>query len=166
MLSSLTLEWRYEKNKVKLTVMANMSVSILRNVVASVFKIRPESVILSGEIEPTRSFTGHDCWSSQSDTWSFKLWGFNPRKGFVDLNDYVGCSRNSTSGENYGDEGTPLHLIPGIEEFVFFLVNEDFTSGNGTDYDCFTWTLYKAFDFKKKWAEIEEEDVNRWNDWI
>lgn len=166
MLSSLTLEWRYEKNKVKLTVMANMSASILRNVVASVFKIRPESVILSGEIEPTRSFTGHNCWSSQSDTWSFKLWGFNPRKGFVDLNDYVGCSRNSTSGENYGDEGTPLHLIPGIEEFVFFLVNEDFTSGNGTDYDCFTWTLYKAPDFKKKWAEIEEEDVKRWNDWI
>ena len=166
MLSSLTLEWRYEKNKVKLIVMANMSASILRNVVASVFKIRPESVILSGEIEPTRSFTGHGCWSDRSDTYCYNVWGFNPQKGFVDLDEYVGFYYNNTSGEAEGEAGVPLMHIPGVDEFVFFLVNYNLDSGNGDDYDCFTWTLYKAPDFKKKWAEIEEDDVKRWNDWI
>ena len=149
-----------------LVVMSNMSASILRNVVASVFRIRPESVVLSGEIDPTRSFTGHDCWSSQSNTYSFKLWGFSPVRGFVSLNQDGGCSRNSTSGENYGDEGTQLMYIPGVGEFVFFLVNEDFTSGNGRDYNSYTWTLYKAPDFQKKWAEIEEADTLRWVEWI
>jgi hypothetical protein len=147
-------------------VMANMSATVLRNVVASVFKIRPESVILSGEIEPTRSFTGHGCWSDRSDTYSYNLWGFSPVKGFIDLNEYVGFYYNNTSGEAKGQCGTPLMHIPGVEEFVFFLVNENFDSGNGDDYDSFTWTLFKAPDFKKKWAEIEEKDIERWISWL
>ena len=143
-----------------------MSASIVRNIVSSVFNIRPESVILSGEIDPTRSFTGHGCWSDRSDTYCYNVWGFSPVKGFVDLDEYVGFYYNNTSGEAEGQCGTPLMHIPGVEEFVFFLVNEDFTSGNGRDYDSFTWTLYKAPNFAQKWAEIETQDVERWNNWI
>ena len=148
-----------------INTMAN-SAYILRSLVSRALGIRAESVILSGEIEATRSFTGRDCWSQQSDKCSFKLWGFSPTRGFTDLNEYVGCIRNSTSGENQGNEGTQLLHIPNVEEFVFFVVNEIFTSGNGSDYDNLSWTLYKAPNFAQKWAKIENSDVLRWSEWL
>jgi len=143
-----------------------MSANILRELVGKFFEINPSNVALSGEISPTMSFTGNSCWSSSSNETSYYLWGFSPEKGFVSLQEYVGNWSNSESGEQNGENGTPINEIENVEEYLFFLVNEDYKSGNGDNHSYGTWTIYKAPDFKTHWDKVKEKDTKRWEKWL
>jgi len=163
--------------------MSNMSASILRNIVGSVFPVSTKNVILSGEISPEfipQNECGHSWWNGASEQYDC-VWGFNPKTGFKriteteeDLETIASPSEwminrayhYSHNGDSEFEAGEMLLDHPEANEFVFFLVNSRGRNygEQGETFD--TWTLYKAPDFKKKWAEIEEEDVKRWNDWI
>ena len=163
--------------------MANMSAQILRNIVGSVFPVKAHNVILSGEISPEHVFQldrGHSWWhgaSEQNDC----AWGFDPKTGFKAI---TGLSVNllgitefyeytldkeysySDNGNCEHESGDKLIDLPGVEKFVFFLVNAQ-GKGYGEQAEYYnTWTLYKAPNFAQKWTEIEEADTLRWIEWI
>ena len=163
--------------------MANMSASILRNIVGSVFPVKTHNVILSGEISPKHVFQldcGHSWWHGAAEQ-ADSVWGFDPKTGFKaitglskeykDITEFYEWTLGreysfSNNGEIEYQSGDKLCDLPGIEKFVFFLVNSQ-GKGYGESAESFdTWTLYKAPNFTQKWAEIEEADVQRWNEWL
>lgn len=141
--------------------MGNMSASILRNLVASVFGVNAKKVHLSGEISPEESFisyTGH----SWAHGWNvYKVWGFDPHTGFVQLNVPSYFSDNGTS---IGDDPMTIAEMAKNNEFIFFIVNHDHEDQNYQGDN--SWTLYKAPDFREYWKKIEEEDIARWEQWL
>lgn len=148
-----------------INIVANMSASILRSIVASVFKINPASVILSGEIAADASFTGNTCWSSQTTETSYSLWGFSPTNGLADLSQYCGNSRNRQDGTRDITEATRLCDIPEVSAFVFFVVNDE-TRCYDESHSLNEWTIYKAPNFKEYFATGTEADTQRWSNWI
>lgn len=143
-----------------------MSAQILRQFVSKFFNIRPQIVKLSGEISPKTILTGNTCWSDRSDETRYQLWGFDAQQGFIDLNQYVGNWSNGEDGRQTGSDGTPLHEIPNVDTYLFFIINEEYSSGNGNDNDYDEWTLQKAPDFQQYWDKINQEDIERWSNWL
>lgn len=148
-----------------------MSAQILRNLVASVFNIKATSVILSGEIAPDKSWqNSYKDGSCGSDEQNYKIWGFNPQKGFVELTECVGyrSSSNYAHSNSYDKEGKQLAEITNVEDYIFFLVNSNgYTAWSGSEhYDWNTWTLYKAPNFQSYWTAVEAADVQRWESWL
>ncbi len=159
-----------------------MSAQILREIVSSVFPIKAHNVILSGEISPEHVFqldAGHSWWNGASEQ-KDSVWGFDPNAGFkaiTAMDEHIQiCGLHShllhreysfsDNGNCKHEPGDKLMDLPGVDKFVFFLVNSQ-GKGYGEQAEYFnTWTLYKAPDFQKKWAEIEAADVERWNTWI
>jgi len=163
--------------------MANMSATIVRNIVSSVFPVKPQNVILSGEISPEHVFqldTGHSWWNGVSEQVD-SVWAFDPKTGFKaitglskeykDITEFYEWTLDreysySNNGEMEHESGDKLMDLPGVEKFVFFLVNSQ-GKGYGENAESFeTWTLYKSPNFAQKWAEIEEADTLRWLEWI
>lgn len=162
--------------------MANMSATILRNIVGSIFPVKSQNVILSGEINPEHVFQldrGHSWWTGASEQVDC-AWGFDPKTGFKSI---TGMSQYKDITEfydhildreySYSDNGNCEHEsgdklcdLPGVEKFIFFLVNSQ-GKGYGEQAEYYnTWTLYKAPNFAQKWAEIETENVQRWEELI
>jgi len=142
-----------------------MSATILRNLIGSVLKIKATSIILSGEIAPKTSFTGNSCWSSQTTENFYQVWGFSPQQGLVELHitgNYQNCSDGSASIR----EAIPLCDVPGIEEFIFFIVKHETYCSNENRNNDLTYTLYKAPNFKEHWNKINNKDLARWEQWL
>lgn len=145
--------------------MANMSASILREVVARSLNVKATSIVLSGEISPDTSFTGNTCWSSQTTEHYFQLFGFNPQQGLVNLNECVGNWHNASDGTQHGVDGTSICNIKDVEQYIFFVVIEDIRAYDER-WSEYSIKLYKAPDFKSHWAKIEEKDIARWEQWL
>ena len=151
--------------------MSNMSESILRNLVASVFNIKATRVTLSGEIEATanwqNSYMDGSCGSNRD---TYTIWGFNPQTGFVDISNIVGRNERSnyTHSNTINELGKELHTVENAESYIFFLINNNgyshWSGSNQEEWD--SWTLFKAPDFKNHWDKIEQEDIERWNNWL
>ena len=172
-------------NDTPLTIMSNyknIAVSVLRNIVSSIFKIRAQEVHLSNDIMSPDYIAcndrGHSWWSGASDCMQ-TLYGFSPELGFIRLTDgYTDIVTKvsdrllardyaySYNGEQSNEQGEPLYLHPQASEFVFFLVRtnskEYGDNGNREIY----FTLYKAPNFAEHLTKLEEVDVARWEQWI
>lgn len=146
-------------------IVANMSASILRSIVATIFKINPSTVKLSGEIGADASFTGNTCWSAQTTETRYQLWGFNPMTGLINLSEYVGNSRNRQDGTQDVTEATRLCDIPGVSDFVFFIVNDE-TRCYDDSRSSNDWTIFKAPNFKEYFEKVTAKDIQRWSQWI
>jgi hypothetical protein len=144
----------------------NMSASILRNIVSSVFNIKPTSVILSDEIAPDKKWESNSCWSSQTTCKSYEVWGFKPQNGFVSLSEeIVGHYYNHSDGSASIKKATKLCDLQGVEEYLFFLMHEDIRAYDENKNED-NWVLYKAPNFKEHWAKIETKDIKRWEKWL
>jgi hypothetical protein len=160
--------------------MANMSARILRNIVSSVFQVKPQQIILSGEI--AYDFVAqHDCghsWWSGASTHNDSVYAFDPKIGFVCiagenlaevkdseyklLRDYS----FSKNGEMDTSEGEPLEDHPQILEFCFFLVHS-YGKHYGENGESFNeWKLYSSPNFREIWKKVDEEDIERWENWL
>jgi len=164
-------------------VMANMSAQILRNIVGSVFPVKSQNVILSGEISPEHVFQldcGHSWWHGAAEQQD-SVWAFDPKTGFKaitglskeykDITEFYEWTLDReysyyNNGEMEHEAGDKLLDLPGVDKFVFFLVNSQGKGYGEQAEDYETWTLYKAPNFAQKWEEIEAADVERWIEWI
>ena len=149
----------------------NIAVSVLRNIVSSVFSVKPQEVwLMENTIAP--NWKGQDL-NSSGGMWdeknTCKIWGFHPQTGFVELPLYMGYDyRGDWEPSNY-NEGHELHSVEGVEKYIFFLVNNKGNyscPSNGVHESWDKWELYKAPNFQKYWSKIEQEDVARWEQWV
>jgi len=150
--------------------MANMSASILRNIVASVFNIKATNIILSGEVEPSMVWQDTYCDGSMgSDGKNYQVFGFNPKSGFEQLN-IVGTYQRSNYAHSgiIDEDGISLCNVENVTNYVFFLVIEEgHNRWSGSTQESWKhYTLYKAPDFKSHWAKIEANDLARWEQWL
>lgn len=151
--------------------MANMSAEILRNIVSSVFKVKPQSVRLSGML-PEDFYMEENNASGSAFRYNseFSLFGFDPKKGFVELSpNSKGSSQNGNGTWNTERAWDIKTFLPSeVEDFVFFLLyqKESGWRERGQSWDHEIVTLYKAPDFHKRWKGLEEADIARWEAWI
>jgi hypothetical protein len=151
----------------------SIAVSILRNIVTSVFKVSPREVqLMEHSIDPEYqgcdSYLYGGMWDDKStDT----LYGFSPETGFVTIPEVIFSQWNSQDGPSQDDKDQHLKLyeVNGVDKYVFFLVY------NESEYDCpsnsqhnkvSTWKLYKSPNFQSYWDKIEKEDLTRWEQWL
>ena len=148
--------------------MSNMSASILRNLVSSVFGIPATSVILSGEINPNwtayAGSTRGGMWDSEEDN---AIWGFCPQTGFKLLNIIGDLVQDEPDSPVYERNAIHLFEVDDVEDFIFFVVHNKFSYSDNQRLDeSDSWTLYKAPDFQSYIASVEEADIERWQSWI
>ncbi len=141
--------------------MANMSATILRNIVASTFNYPAQKIILSGEIafDWIGLFSTNVAYMDVRDDVE-TLYSWTAKEGFKKVeNCYSG--NHFYNGNHDRDEtvGNPLYEVATGEEVFFVLIHTH-------DKKVQSISLYKAPNFAQKWAEIEAEDVQRWNEWI
>ena len=150
--------------------MANMSASILRNLVNAVFGVKATEVVLSGVISPDSKWyagkTGGGMWDNERDV---RVWGFNPQSGFHHITECVGDEiQSGNDAPVYFENAIPLAECEGVDKFIFFVVNikNSYSDSNGRNEDENSWTLYKAPDFGAYLASVEEQDLERWQSWV
>lgn len=148
--------------------MTNMSASILRNLVSSVFNVKATEVRLSGEISP--DWTGYagrtrgGMWDAEEDC---AIWGFNPKSGFTLLNIVGDLEQGYQDGPVYEEGAIPLFEVEGISDYIFFVVNhKGYYSDNQRSEEYNNWTLFKAPNFKEYIYKVQKEDIARWEQWI
>lgn len=152
--------------------MANMSASILRNLVSSIFNVDAKEVILSGQMPTTWKTeavsTSGNLYSSNE--WN-TVWGFCPKTGFQKIEEMLmtrqaKSNANGTWENSYGY--TAEYLMKKCDCALFFLVNSghSYNDCNGRDEESDNWTIYKAPDFSRIWEKVEQKDVQRWEEWI
>lgn len=148
-----------------------MSASILRELVASIFKIKATSVILSGVISPyyiqSENNSSGGMWSENS---SNILWGFNSQKGFICLSEYSKKFFNDGhDGPLHSEGGIKLIDIPEVDSYIFFVeVKEEGYSCPSNNEDRFgvSYTLFKSANFADYRDKINNQDIVRWEQWI
>ena len=162
--------------------MANMSASILRELVAKVFNIKATQVILSGELSPTTIFQndrGHSWWGGASHCIQ-TVFGFNPNLGFKRIcgewNMGLGIANNefvlkrdyaySDNGEFYESKGDEIGTLENGEDFIFFFVRSNEKGYGETAETEENFYLYKAPNFSEFLAKVEEKDIARWEQWL
>jgi hypothetical protein len=151
--------------------MGNMSAKILREIVARTFNVVATTIILSGEIEATKSFQNqYFDGSLGSNGNSIRLFGYNHRDGFVDLSQHVGLK----SGSNYAHssstdvDGTRLCDIQNVDNYIFIVVIEEgYSCWEGSEQrrwnNC---SIYKLPNFLENWEKEERTNIARWEQWI
>jgi len=141
--------------------MANMSASILREIVSSTFNYPATKVSLSGYISPewVGGFSTNIAYMKVRDDVE-TLYSWNPIDGFKEVQ---GCYSGSHFYNGNHDRdittGSPLHECVDGTEVFFVLVHK-------LDDYIDSVTVFKAPNFAQKWAEIEEADTLRWLEWI
>ena len=144
-----------------ITNMANMSASILRNIVSSTFGVKANHVRLSGEIPADwiGSFSTNVAYMDVRDDVE-ELYSWTPETGFKLVEGcYTGSHFYNGNHDRDVTIGNPLHECVDGTEVFFVLVHK---LDNYIDYV----TVFKAPNFAQKWAEIETEDTVRWEQWI
>lgn len=143
--------------------MANMTAQLVRNLVASKLNCDPCNVILSGEISPdyeasSSKHTSFDCdWEH-----STKLYAWFPNE-FKEIPEVI--SKYVTNGhtqDDYRTESVPLYKVEGMDRVILFV--EEYTAAR------IDWNreirVYKPADFAGKLAQVTEEDITRWENWL
>lgn len=147
--------------------MANSAAAILRLLVAGSFEIPATEIKLSGEISADYDLNKGDEYTSSCGRRCdlYELFGFHPTKGFVQIQTLNSSSTGSGQKTEYLPK--PLYQIPEVDKYIFFVEQNHFNEGswNGA-VDEFTYTVYKAPDFKKKVQQITNEDIIRWENWM
>jgi hypothetical protein len=148
---------------------ANMSASIMRSIVSSVFKVNPRKVVLAGEISPEfvpQNNCGHSWWSGAEEL-HHSIWGFDPQKGINELK-ITREYQFFDNGESIHTKGEKLseYLERTEEEYLFFIVKEWGKPYGDNQEKYEIWTLYKSPEFKKYFQSLNSEDISRWEAWI
>jgi hypothetical protein len=148
--------------------MANMSASILRNLVSSVFNVKATEVVLSGEISPY--WTGYagktrgGMWNASDNT---AIWGFCPRSGFVLLDIIGDLVQSDQDAPVYQENAIPLCDVQNVSDYIFFVVHQQGSySDNQRSEEYNSWTLYKAPNFRAYMESLENADIARWESWV
>lgn len=143
-----------------------MSASILRNLVSSVFKTPAHKIILSGEIQPDKTWHHKTGVSYVTEEEYIRVWGFAPQTGFEEITiKVVGTTHYYNGNHDYIHTPAPYNLAEASvdKNYIFFVVLNEGRYEDGEEY---YYTLYKAPDFAAHWAAIEEADVKRWEEWV
>tara|TARA_S200002703_G_C3629494_1_gene193322 strand:+ start:112 stop:555 length:444 start_codon:yes stop_codon:yes gene_type:complete len=144
--------------------MANMSAKIIRNLVSSVFNVKAQNVILSGEIKPDYSITNNENVAYTDSEQSKSLFGFSPKKGFTKISEVVTTVTYFNGNHNHSTElGCVLSEVKGIDEYLFFVEK---SSGYTPDGNYENYTIFSAPNFKEYWFKIEQQDIARWEQWL
>ena len=159
-----------------------MTAGVMRNLVSSIFKFRPEFIELKGEISPDFipvEDRGHSWWSGAAEQYD-SIWGFSPETGFIRI---AGGSRTegwtkdsstmlsreysySNNGDVTHEEGCAIKYHPQADEFLFFIIHSYGKEYGDTGEDFETLSVYKAPNFKEHFDKIEKEDIVRWEQWL
>jgi len=147
--------------------------NILRELVARVFEVEAQKVILSGELDLMTSwktsFFNGSCGEEKED---IKVFGFDPESGFKSLNDFVGHSYGSNYAhtEPTNQEGVPFIEIPENEKFLFVVVIEKgHSEWEGSSSEKWNTTRLFSIDREKLQElkkELEKSDEERWEMWL
>jgi len=140
--------------------MANMSASILRNIVSSVLKVDSRNIQLSGEIS-----TDMKCPNWSGNQWDSRykytqIWGFSPDKGLIEL---------PVKGEEPSFGYIASKFPEEYKECIFFVVKKWGCTQMQCpeDYDYYEdYIIFKAPNFQQYFASIEEAEIVRWEQWI
>ena len=149
-------------------VMANLSASILRNIVASVFAMDPKSVILSGILpenyDNVEDNSRGNLYASKED---LKVYAFTVEKGLIEVfGTSEGYSQNADGSYNneYRITFADCSKHKDAQFFVEFFHKEGWQQGSA-DWNKTTITIYGAPD----WDAIEKislvRDLQRWVKW-
>ena len=146
----------------------NMSASILRNLVAEVFKVSATNVILSGVMPQHFELEeDHSSGSMYVCDINHKVYAFEPVKGFIELQGDMSGSSSNANGSWNNEKRTSFAHCSEYTDSLFFVVLED---SRVRQEDCYseeyTVRLFKAPDFKTILASIEEADIDRWKQWL
>jgi uncharacterized phage-associated protein len=152
-------------------IMANMSATILREIVGRILNVKATQVKLSGEMDI--NFVEGDCSTSgnlYSNDNTVLCWAFEPKQGLV----YVptiktGGSSSNANGSWEQDYGvTAEYLNDNYPDALFFVIRHygSYSDCNGRDEEYDNITLYKSPDFTTHYAKIEQEDIARWEQWL
>ena len=149
--------------------MANMSASILRNLVASIFNVKATQVKLSGELP--ENFVLSECNSTGSlfdCNQKVAVWAFESKTGFVKVKGANSYRSQNADGSWNNEYGVAYSDCANHSEAIFFLVhNKEWGWQEGrANWNTESWTLYKAPDFKSHLEKIEQSDVQRWEEWL
>lgn len=151
--------------------MANMSASILREIVARTLNVKATQVKLSGQMPI--DFVEGDCSTNgnlYSDNNTVLCWAFNPEQGLVSVPTIkTGGSSSNANGTWEQDYGvTAEYLNNNYPNALFFVIRHygSYSDCNGRDEEYDNITLYKAPDFKSHWAKVNEKDIQRWEKWL
>lgn len=153
-------------------IMANMSASILREIVASTLNVKATEVKLSGEMPLNAVYdgcsTGGELYSDSNVVTAFS---FSPKEGLREVPAIIthrqtASNANGTWENSYGY--TAEYLAEVCPDALFFVIKEenDYWDCNGRDEYSLTHTIYKAPDFREHWSKVEEEDIRRWSSWL
>lgn len=152
--------------------MANMSASILRDLVGEKFDVSPKNVILSGEMSTDWNIS--DCTTSGSLYYNYNksyVYGFTSKDGFIEISELLmeedfEQNANGTWEAAYGY--TAQHLVEECPDALFFLVIRTWnhTCQGHRDDSGKTYTLYKSTDFSEIWGQQEIDDIERWSSWL
>ena len=148
--------------------MANLSASILRNVISSVFNVESSKVVLSGILpENYDKVEDNSSGNLYSSNESLKLYAYHPTSGFVEVKgDNSGYSRNAdgTFNPEYRITFAECQMYKDAQFFVELFHKEGWQQGLA-DWNDTIVTLYGAPD----WVAIDKinlvKDLQRWVNW-
>lgn len=144
--------------------------SILREIVSRVIDYPAHKIKLSGEIQPDHSWhedAGHSWWRGASEDY-FTIYGFSPEEGLTQMD--IRMSRAySQNGQRQpeGESETLAEYCKRTETNPIFIVQ----AHSGKEYgdsgeEFYEVTIFKTPDFAQYWAELEEKDTARWENWL
>lgn len=145
-----------------------MSAAILRNLVSSIFEVKPQNVKLSGTIEPEATWHFDSGVSYVKGYEDAKVFGFSAKRGFEDISSLVvGYTHFYNGNHDQTTTSAKMTLAEASKgkDYIFYVVNTfGASSFDGEEYDDFT--LFKAPDFQEFFAKVESKDIKRWELWI
>lgn len=148
-------------------IMANMSASILRNIVASVLKVDSRNIKLSGEISTEmvcENWSGNSYDSRYDKT---TILGFTPEHGLRDLQILYNSGNYNQASPTFGD--IAFAFPEQYQDCIFFVIIQEGCTQmqNPEDWDYYNnITVYKAPNFQQYFASIEEAEIARWEQWL
>lgn len=139
--------------------MANMSASILRNLVSAVFNVPALDVRISGPIDPkwNLEYTVGISYCATREDGEKHIWGYSPQTGFVEI---PAVSQSVLSRGNhdkdYVEWSPSLYSIIDKGEYVLHNQYQFFLVEAGTE-DSSTWTIYGSVDFDKYRDKVADQ---------
>lgn len=140
---------------------ANMSATLLRKIIASKLGCDPTQVILSGEIKPdyiatTSKHTSFDCsWEHETTLYAMYKGSFEVVEGVHDI-------KRTNGHETNHEYGIPLYKIEKAHEAILFVE----VSAQASNDWIQEIRVYKPADFAGKLAQVTQEDIARWENWL
>jgi hypothetical protein len=125
----------------------NMSAKILRNIVASTFKVDAKKIIISGDLGKNfRIEEKNNYGNLYSNHTELKVWAFCPNLGFIPVvGEYTGSSQNADSSYNKELTINYAHCCA-HKDALFFVtsVKEEGWQTGAPSWSREVYTIYKA----------------------